>query len=280
MIKLLAFLLFFSCSLEYDVAVKKLEEQGIPDLVFEAAKLSRYTDEELSTKVDADILEFYGKEERIYGKNTKFTIYDENNEVSAEGSATLMDANQSTEIYSLLKGAEIASYTQGMRIKGQNFNWNNKTEQLVAGKDDEVTIEYGTLNNRDITLSVMGKGFAASSIGMDYRFTEKSAGTVNTDAQNSPPELPVSVPATSDNSSAINGGEPVGAMVGEGSSGDMPPLENVQPNVPAPNEAPTVMPGGEPHNIPVPDMPGPNLDRGETSLEITPEINPESRRGN
>lgn len=207
MIRLVILLLFFSCSLEYDVAVKKLEEQGIPDLVFETAELSRYVDGDLTTKVNADVLEFYGKEDRIYGKNTKFTIYDDNNQITAEGKAALIDANQATENYSLLSGAEIASYAQGMRIKGQNFNWNNKTEQLVAGVDDEVTIEYGTLNNREITLSVVGKGFAASSIGMDYRFTEKSSGSVDTDAQNSSVEenIPMAMPGTGENPETAEG---------------------------------------------------------------------------
>ncbi|MGL4986404.1 MAG: hypothetical protein ACRC5H_04605 [Treponemataceae bacterium] len=184
------FLLFLSsCSLNY--GQREFSEAGIPELIFYKTEYMKFEASKKKTSLQASVLEFYGKESLVFGKEVEFKLYNADESPSAEGKTELLYADQDAEIYSLLNNSSISSYNQNMKVTAENLRWNNLTEQLVAGEEDEVTIEYGSLKDEgDAHLKVKGKKFSASGIGLEYKFEMAPEGTILTGSDRYESEKP------------------------------------------------------------------------------------------
>ncbi|MGL4982526.1 MAG: hypothetical protein ACRC4W_06720 [Treponemataceae bacterium] len=168
-----------SCSLNY--GQREFSEEGVPELIFYDTEYMKFERSRKTTSVKASVLEFYGKESLVFGKEVEFKLYNTDQSPSAEGKTGLLYADQDAEIYTLLDESSISSYNQNMTVNAESLRWNNLTEQLVAGEEDEVTIEYGSLkDDGDAHLKVKGKKFSASGIGLEYRFGMTPTGTILT----------------------------------------------------------------------------------------------------
>ena len=163
-------ILFFSCSLKYGSTVSV--EDVVPEFSFEDAKYTRVEDGKISFYLEAGKLEQYKNSSATYAKDVDFTVY-EDGELSVTGKCGYLSADTKTEIYNLHDDIYIDSVEKDLKVKGKNLKWNGKTEQLVSGRTDNVTVETSEVK-------VMGSGFSASGVSNSYEFSAMVSGDIET----------------------------------------------------------------------------------------------------
>ena len=160
-----------SCSLKYDEVTDTTD--SVPEFVFRNARYSRYENSKKSIYLSAGLLEQYKKDSASYARNAVFSTWDKNGTLDTEGKCYLLGINLNEEIYTLFNDILIKNTSQNFKIRAENLRWNGKTEQLTAGADETVYI-----TKDDVELS--GKGFSASGVNRNYRFSSSVNGTMTT----------------------------------------------------------------------------------------------------
>ncbi len=164
-----AMLCFISCSLKYDEAGNA--EETNPEFVFNHAKLVRYENGKETVVVQADNIEKYKDSPVTYGRNVKFTTYDDKHKLETEGSCGYLYADTKSEVYELFDGIKIANNPQNTNFSANMLKWNGKTEQLTGGKRDTAKIE------KDGTV-IYGTGFSASGVSKTFSFSGTVSGEI------------------------------------------------------------------------------------------------------
>lgn len=162
--------LFFSCSLKYGSTVSV--EDVVPEFSFEDAKYTRVEDGKVSFYLEAGKLEQYKNSSATYAQDVDFTVY-EDGEITVSGECGYLSADTKTEIYSLHDDIYIDSVEKDLKVKAKNLKWDGKTEQLVSGRTDNVTVETSEVK-------VVGSGFSASGVSNSYEFTAMVSGNIET----------------------------------------------------------------------------------------------------
>ena len=172
-------LFLFSCSLKYADTVDV--DDTVPELSFSNTKITRYENDRITVEMTADTLEQYKDTSESYAKNLSFKSYDENNEVSTEGSCGYLFADTSAEVYELFSGIELNNHSDNTDFYADMLRWNKKTEQLTSGVNSVVKVK------KDDTV-IEGTGFAASGISKTFSFSGGVDGEIDTSVSESETE--------------------------------------------------------------------------------------------
>lgn len=164
--------LFSSCSLKYGTDLT--EEEALPEFIFENSNFSRYNENVKTLELNANRLEQYKNGNSMYAKNVEFNIFDDNGALETTGSCGLMGADTNEKKYTLFDDIKISNQKDKLEISAQNLKWNGKTEQLISGLKDIVTIKKDNTELR-------GSGFSASGVTKSFSFTGSVSGSVETD---------------------------------------------------------------------------------------------------
>ena len=167
----MAMLCFISCSLKYD-EVGNAEETN-PEFVFNHAKLVRYENGKETVVVQADNIEKYKDSPVTYGRNVKFTTYDDKHKLETEGSCGYLYADTDLELYELYDGIKLFSSVQNTHFFADMLKWNGNTEQLTGGRKDTARIE------KDGAI-IYGSGFSASGVSKSFSFSGSVSGEIET----------------------------------------------------------------------------------------------------
>lgn len=189
---LLLFLLFvslMSCSLKYDD--EEIFSESAPEFIFSGLEMNRVEDNKLTATLTARKLEQYRNDDAMYAENVVFSLYDDNGKINIEGTCNLLSADTKSKTYSLFGNVDVVSYEQDVSMKGENIHWDGKREQLVCGIEDNVEISTGVYQDSSeyaspkktssSKLQILGSGFSASGVSMNYQFQGKVSGTILTD---------------------------------------------------------------------------------------------------
>ncbi len=168
-----------SCSLEY--LEKERQTDGIPEFVFSDARCVRFQNGIVSAEIDAQRLEQYRNDGALYGRGVVFKTYTGTGELSAEGGCALLAADASAERYTLLKDISIVAHEQQLTIRAENMQWDGKSEQLVCGEDDEVSVsrtQRASPQSSGSEIRLTGRSLSASGVSRSYSFAEPVSGTI------------------------------------------------------------------------------------------------------
>lgn len=160
-----------SCSLKYSDTLDV--DDSVPELLFTGTKITRYENDRITVEVEADTLEQYKDSSESYAKNLSFKSYDDENEVSTEGSCGYLFADTSKEVYELFSGIELYNHSDNTNFFADSLRWNKKSEQLTSGVNSTVKVE------KDDTV-MEGKGFSASGISKTFSFSGGVNGDIET----------------------------------------------------------------------------------------------------
>ena len=172
---MIACILLPSCSLKYSETVDAGEK--VPEFVFEETKMTRYENKKATLEMSADVLEQYKNTNATYAKNVKFSSFNDDGELSTEGSCGLMYADSDKKIYELYEDISLYNADEKMRFYANVLKWNEKTEQLTSGRGDVVKIE------KDDTI-IRGVGFSGSGISKQFSFRGNVTGDIETEEEN------------------------------------------------------------------------------------------------
>ncbi len=180
---------FISCSLKYDQ--EEIFSNSAPEFTFKGLELNRIEEGKHTATLTAQKLEQYRDDDAIYASNVAFTIYNSDAKISVTGSCSLLSADAHNKYYFLDGDVDVNSHEQNIQVKADRIKWNGKTEQLVSGEDDNVTIGTGVMDNSDeyarpvnpvsSRINIEGTGFSASGVSMSYVYENHVQGTILTD---------------------------------------------------------------------------------------------------
>lgn len=164
-----------SCSIKYQDSFNA--ENSVPEFKFEESELTRYEKRKITVSFSAQELEQYKKSSESFAKNIEFTSFDDNGEVSVQGSCDLLSANTDTETYLLFDNINVYSKKEATTFTSDSLRWDAKTEQLTSGRLDTVKIKKD-----DVT--IYGTGFSSSGIDKTFRFSGTVSGEIITKDNN------------------------------------------------------------------------------------------------
>ena len=164
-----------SCSIKYQDSFNA--ENSVPEFKFEESELTRYEKRKITVSFSAQELEQYKKSSESFAKNIDFTSFDDNGEVSVQGSCDLLSANTDTETYLLFDNINVYSKKEAATFTSDSLRWDAKTEQLTSGRLDTVKIKKD-----DVT--IYGTGFSSSGIDKTFRFSGTVSGEIITKDNN------------------------------------------------------------------------------------------------
>lgn len=164
-----------SCSIKYQDSFNA--ENSVPEFKFEESELTRYEKRKITVSFSAQELEQYKKSSESFAKNIDFTSFDDNGEVSVQGSCDLLSANTDTETYLLFDNINVYSKKEAATFTSDSLRWDAKTEQLTSGRLDTVKIKKD-----DVT--IYGTGFSSSGIDKSFRFSGTVSGEIITKDNN------------------------------------------------------------------------------------------------
>lgn len=164
-----------SCSLDYGKQV--FIKDTVPEFIFIKSNFSRYENNKKTAELTADRLEQYKSDGASFANNSTFKTWNDKNEIQTQGSCELLGIDSKNEVYSLFNNIKLKNKEPSLELSAENLKWNAKTEQLISGKKDTVTII------KDDT-EVTGKGFSASSISNTFSFESDITGTIIQEEEN------------------------------------------------------------------------------------------------
>lgn len=167
---LFCFLAFGACSLRYDSFSH--DESGEPELIFTDAAFSRYEDNKKTLTLEAGRLEQYKGGSNVYAKDLSFTLIKDGEE-KTKGKCGLLAADTDAKKYMLSNSIEVEQIDDDLVMNAKSLKWDGNSEQLVAARNDVVTIKKGN------TL-IQGSGFSASGISKKFSFTGVITGETRT----------------------------------------------------------------------------------------------------
>lgn len=165
----LAGILLVSCSLNY--GSNENFEDSVPEFSFTNASFNRFENNMLSINLKAELLEQYKSDGSSYAKNANFKTFDKDGILDTEGSCLFMGADTNQEQYSMFDSVNIKVYSQELTINASSLYFDGKSEQLVSGIAEEVSIK-----RKDT--SITGTGFSASGVSNTFSFNQNISGTV------------------------------------------------------------------------------------------------------
>jgi len=166
-----------SCSIKYQDSFNA--ENSVPEFKFEESELTRYEKRKITVSFSAQELEQYKKSSESFAKNIEFTSFDDNGEVSVQGSCGLLSADTDTETYLLFDNITVYSKEDDVSFSSDSLKWDAKTEQLTSGRSDTVKIIKDNA-------TIYGTGFSSSGLDKSFRFSGTSTGEIITEDNNQP----------------------------------------------------------------------------------------------
>lgn len=168
---ILSIFVLASCSLKYDNRTS--EEDSSPEIEAQEINYKRYEERKITVEVEAGAMEQYRDTRETFVQDTRFRTWDENLNLSSEGSCYLLGADIENGIYTLFGNISINNISQNFTLRAPALRWDNKNQKLTSGKDDTIFIE------RD-DAEFQGKGFSADGITHDFSFESSVSGTITT----------------------------------------------------------------------------------------------------
>lgn len=159
-----------SCSLKY--AQEQNVDEIIPEFSFSDSVLTRYENNKKNLELRIGQMEQYRDGHSMFAKDVLFSTFDKDGLVM-EGSCVYLSADTKKEIYELYEQIKIYNKKEGINVSGRSFHWNGKNEQLVAGRNDTVSVEKDGM-------VVRGSGFSASGASTSFVFNSVITGSIDT----------------------------------------------------------------------------------------------------
>ena len=168
-------LLLSACSLKYqdESSVQQVQE---PQFTFRNAVFTRYEDNTCTLRLSSTRIEQYQDTDTSFIKYAEFTLWDDSQEMQAEGRCKLLVADTLKNSYSMFNDIDLHGGQEHTLLQGTSLKWNKVGGQLVTGDDSDVHIE------RD-GISVTGSGFSADSNTGEFVFTKPVSGTIETSGE-------------------------------------------------------------------------------------------------
>ena len=173
---LLAAVTLASCSLDY--GKEENSEDRVPEFSFMNAHFTRVEDNKRTLQIEAEKIEQYKSDNASFARDAHFKTFDKEEATDTEGTCGLISIDTKNEVYKLFKNIAINIISQETKLRAENLQFNGKTEQLTAGRDDTVFVE-----RKNATVS--GKGFSASGVSRSYMFLSDVNGVANVDDKDS-----------------------------------------------------------------------------------------------
>lgn len=160
--------LFFACSLKYNEVTSV--ESNAPELQFTDLTMKRFEDNKETVNLKANSLEEYPSGGGTWAKGAQFSLLSDG-KVTTEGSAGSLSAVD--DVYTL-HNLKAKRSEDELTLTAKNLRFDKSTQQVVAGRNDIVTIEKGKTK-------MSGSGFSASGISKKFSFTGSIEGVTVTD---------------------------------------------------------------------------------------------------
>ncbi|MBR7064801.1 MAG: LPS export ABC transporter periplasmic protein LptC [Treponema sp.] len=172
----LASIFFHGCSLKYTQGTEGVEER-IPEFVFENPTFIRYEDNVKTVFLNAATVEQYKADRNTYAKNVNFFVNDEDGNIATEGECALLALDSKKGEYSLYDNININHKKDNISMHATELRWNEKTEQLISGRGNNITVtQDGT--------TIHGSGFSASGVTNSFQFVGAVSGVIETNDEN------------------------------------------------------------------------------------------------
>lgn len=167
-----------SCSLTY--TQEEPEVDNVPEIIFDDVQFRRYENGRQTSELSADRLEQYRNDDALYSRSSRFKTFNDDGSLSAEGSCNYLSADTGADRYTLIGNIQIVSYDEYLSLSAGNLKWNGKTEQLVTGSGDEVSVSRYQDSGEGNSVRLSGSGFSASGISRSFQFSGPVSGTIIT----------------------------------------------------------------------------------------------------
>lgn len=169
-----------ACTIDYGTS--RTDTSSAPDFLFYDTTLTRVQNASPRAIMQADIIEQYGGEQHLYGKNLTFRLLTDRGDTTTVGSCNLFSMDQKNQQYTFLDSVEITSFEQDVMIHAGNLQWDNSTERMVSDKSTLVTIITGATGTDQSTVTtIQGTGLQVDGISHTFSFDGTISGTVVTE---------------------------------------------------------------------------------------------------
>lgn len=167
---------FSSCSLNYSKT--SLSSSQSPEFIFSNSRFSRVENGNENINIEAEKIEQYVFDNAMYASNINFNLYNDKAEKSVWGKCNFLSANLDSGLYYLFDNIQIESYEKNLSIFANSIMWNNKTEQLITGYQNESERLVTVISEETPKMQVTGSGFSASSKDFSFSFTGDVSGEI------------------------------------------------------------------------------------------------------
>lgn len=174
---ILCSIFLFSCSLDYGNQSAQ-DKKILPEMILKDANFVRIEKLNETTALHAETLEIFKEDNVVFGSNVNFKAFDKNKKTIATGRTDLLKIDNRNFCYTMLNNANIKSIQTGMTLYSDCFKWNSKTNQLVSGKDNVVTVIKEPEKAGDAKFSASGTGFVFSGLSLQFAFNGKTTGKI------------------------------------------------------------------------------------------------------
>ena len=164
------------CSLDY--GKEENSEDTVPEFMFTGAHFTRVEENKRKLQITAEKIEQYKSDNASFARDAQFKTFDKDEKPDTEGTCGLISIDTKNEVYKLFNNIAVNIVSQDTRLRAETLQFNGKTEQLTAGRDDLVSVE-----RKNATVS--GKGFSASGVSRSYMFLSDVSGVANVDDKDS-----------------------------------------------------------------------------------------------
>lgn len=181
-------ILLLSCSLDYGTIQD--DDSSAPEFIFDELHMVKIENGKRDSEIKAHKMEQYRNIDALFAQRVSFTVYNDEEKISIEGSCGLLSADNDNDIYILSDDVRVTAYEQDLQIESASLRWNNATEQLTNGKRELVTITNGLKNldasyarpekDTNNSLVMTGYGLAASGVSRTYTVSQQVSGTIIT----------------------------------------------------------------------------------------------------
>lgn len=107
----------------------------------------------------------------MYAQTVQFALFDDAGAAETSGACGLLAFDRTTGIYELYDDISLVNVPRAVSLTAHLLRWNERTEQLTSGRNDNITLV------KDNT-TVRGAGFSASAVSNTFLFTGAVSGTI------------------------------------------------------------------------------------------------------
>ncbi|MCR5763495.1 MAG: LPS export ABC transporter periplasmic protein LptC [Treponema sp.] len=175
LISFLCFIVFTSCSLNYEVK-KREAKNDQPEFLFQNVIFNRYENNRITVSVIAEKLEQYPSNVS-YAKQVSFDFWNNSNERELSGSCRLLGMQSYNNIFTLYDNIQITDIKNESDIQASALRWNSEKKTLTSDKSKSVKVSKKSME-------IEGTCFSADGDTNYFEFTSGVSGTIHLEEGN------------------------------------------------------------------------------------------------